>query len=171
MNQTSNRAVFAFRWRYVSLPLAMLLLAVILVVIFYNRLPFPVAYHFSSGGTPDMWAIPGLFVLWVLVPQFLLALGAIVLTWVIGWLATRFLNPANLVIKPQSIMLLTGNMVALPQIILLFAMLDIFLYNSYQTHLGLPVLAFALIVMVIGGIVLGIFFVQAMRRVVAANRK
>ena len=63
-----------------------------------------------------------------------------------------------------------GNMVALPQIILCFAMLDIFSYNSYQIHL-MPVWIFALIIMVIGGIILGIFLFQAVRRAWVASNK
>lgn len=170
MKEEANKAVFAFRWRYVSLPLVMLLLSVILVAVFYNRLPFSVAWHFGSGGVPDRWAIPGLFVFWALVLQFMLALGAVAMTWVVSVVATRFLEPKSVIVSPQRIMFLTGNMVALPQIILVFAMLDIFLYNSYQTHISLPVWVFALIVMVIGGILLGGFFVQAVGRVMAANR-
>ena len=57
-----------------------------------------------------------------------------------------------------------GNMVALPQIILSFAMLDIFSYNAYQTRI-MPLWIFALIVMVLGGIVLGVFFFSVIRRV------
>ena len=57
-----------------------------------------------------------------------------------------------------------GNMVTLPQIILIFAMLDIFLYNAYQVHL-MPLWIFALMVMVLGGIVLGVMYLQAIRQV------
>ncbi|MDO8716252.1 MAG: hypothetical protein Q7J73_05535, partial [Dehalococcoidales bacterium] len=102
---------------------------------------------------------------WALLPQFLLTLGAAIVTWVISGLATRFLDPESAVVKPQRIMLIMGNMVAIPQLILDFAMLDIFSYNSYQTHLRPSVLVFALIVMVIGGVILGVFFIQTMKRV------
>jgi len=56
-----------------------------------------------------------------------------------------------------------GNMVALPQIILTFAMLDIFLYNAYQVHL-IPLWVFALIVIIAGGVILGTFLIQALRQ-------
>ena len=171
VKRNAAKSIFAFRWKYVSLPLIFLLISVVLVVIFYNRLPFPVAYHFNSDGSADMWAIPGLFVFWALLPQFLLTIGAIVVTWVYSLMATRFLDPAAALVKPQRIMLITGNMVAIPQIILDFAMLDIFSYNSFQTHLRPSVLVFALIVMVVGGIILSAFFVQTMRQVFRGNRK
>ncbi|MBI2849936.1 MAG: DUF1648 domain-containing protein [Chloroflexi bacterium] len=171
MNKPDAEANFAFRWKYVMLPLVMLLLSVILVAVFYNRLPFPVAYHFSADGSPDRFAIPGLFVFWALAAQVLLALGAVSVNWLITQLGSRFLDARYAVVSPQRILLLTGNMVALPQIILLYWLLDVFLFNTSQKHLGLPVLAFALIVMVLGGSILGIFFIQSIKQVLIANKK
>jgi hypothetical protein len=55
-----------------------------------------------------------------------------------------------------------GNMVALPQIVLGFAMVDIFVYNAYQIHLP-PLWIFAVIFMVGGGIAIGVVFVRAIR--------
>ncbi len=165
IKRTKARAVFAFRWRYVTLPLIFLLLSIILVIVFYNRLPFQVAYHFQSDGSGDRWVIQPLIVFWALLPQFLLTIGAITATWIISIMAGRFLDPESTLAKPQRIMLIMGNMVAIPQLILVFAMLDIFSYNSFQAHLRPSVLVFALVVMVMGGIVLGAFFVQTMRQV------
>ena len=48
-------------------------------------------------------------------------------------------------------------------VIILFAILDIFLYNAYQIEL-IPVWAFAIIVMVSGGIFLVIFFMRTIRQ-------
>ena len=171
MKQTNKGVTLAFRWRYIVLPLILLLISVILVAIFYARLPFQVAYHFQSDGSPDRWLIQPLVVIWALLPQFLLTLGAAIVTWVISGLATRFLDPESAVVKPQRTMLIMGNMVAIPQLILDFAMLDIFSYNSYQTHLRPSVLVFALIVMVIGGVILGVYFIQTMKQVWLSNKK
>jgi len=63
----------------------------------------------------------------------------------------------------NTLLAIMGNMVALPQLILCFAMLDIFLYNAYQRHI-MPLWVFALVVMGSGGIILGIFFVQAIQQ-------
>jgi uncharacterized membrane protein (DUF485 family) len=66
-----------------------------------------------------------------------------------------------------------GNLMALPQIILLFAMLDIFLYNAYQIKL-IPFWVIALVVMVLGGIILGVYFIrtsQKFRRLQGTNLK
>jgi hypothetical protein len=50
----------AFRWRYIILPLAILLLSLALTGYFYRLLPGDVAYH-SPGGTPDRWMSRGAF--------------------------------------------------------------------------------------------------------------
>jgi hypothetical protein len=55
-----------------------------------------------------------------------------------------------------------GNMLALPQIILALAMLDIFLYNAYQIRL-IPLWISAIIVMVLGLVFLGIFFFRSIQ--------
>jgi hypothetical protein len=56
-----------------------------------------------------------------------------------------------------------GNMLGLPQLILTFTMLNIFLYNAYEIRL-IPVWVFAIIVMVLGVAVLGLFFIQIIRQ-------
>jgi len=104
----------------------------------------------------------GAIIAWMLTPQFFLALLARAIIWGIIKLDTRFKQTESPWV--EKILSLMGNMIALPQIILGFAMLDIFSYNSYQIHL-MPLWAFALIVMGLGGIILGIFFVIAIRQV------
>jgi uncharacterized membrane protein len=152
-----------FRWRYIILPVIIFLLFVILVIYFYNRLPEEVAYHFT-GGAPDAWVSRNAITLWTLLPQFLLTLMAGLLTWGI----TKATNQLKLAVirevKLGKVLLIMGNMTALPQLILAFAVLDIFSYNSYQIHI-MPVWLFVLIVMGLGTIILGIFFVRAISRV------
>ena len=63
-----------------------------------------------------------------------------------------------------------GNMVALPQIILILAMLDIFLYNAYEIRL-LPMWIIILVVLIIGTIILGIFFLQTLKQFRRINTK
>ncbi len=104
----------------------------------------------------------GTIILWMLLPQLSLTMMAGAISWGITKLSVLFRQRESTRIKPERILLLMGNMVALPQIILCFAMLDIFSYNSYQIHI-MPLWVFALIVMGLGGVILGIFFVRAMR--------
>jgi hypothetical protein len=99
---------------------------------------------------------------WTLAPQFLFALLASAIVWGMTKLSARFQQIESTPV--QKLLTIMGNMVALPQIILLFAMLDIFLYNSYQIHL-MPLWLFALIVMILGVIILGIIFLKAIWQV------
>jgi len=56
-----------------------------------------------------------------------------------------------------------GNMIALIQIILVFAALDIFVYNIYEIKL-MPLWIFALIIMALVALALGIFFIRTIRQ-------
>jgi len=98
-----------------------------------------------------------------LLPQFLLALVGVALAWGMTKLASRFSPPTGTKINLKTIVSLMGNMVALPQIVFGFAMADIFVYNAYQIHLP-PLWIFALVFMVVGGIVIGAVFVRAIRQ-------
>ena len=161
--QTTAGATLAFHWSYIILPVVILLLSIILTACFYHRLPLEVAYHFRADGSPDRWLSRGAIILWLFLPQLFFTLLAGAITWGITKLGALFRQPESTWIKPESILVLMGNMVALPQVILCFAMLDIFSYNSYQIHI-LPLWVFALIIMGLGGIILGIFFIRAMRQ-------
>ncbi|HEY50987.1 MAG TPA: DUF1648 domain-containing protein [Dehalococcoidia bacterium] len=152
-----------FRWRYVSLPLILLLLSLGLAVYFYPRLPDEIAYHFRDG-LPDRWLSRGIATAWLLVPQFLLTgLGAAIVIG-INRLGNRFPQTVNK--RAETMLLLMGNMVALPQLVLTFAMLTVFSYNSYGIYL-MPLWVFALIVMGLGGIILGALFFLAVQQALA----
>jgi len=156
-----GRTALPFRLRYTALPIAILCLSAILVAYFYPLLPREVTYHFAQGA-PGRWVNRGAFILWVLTPQFFLTLLSFAVVWVTLKLSSYFHAATSSGI--ESILTLMGNMVALPQIILGFAMLDVFRYNAYGSHL-MPLWLFALIIMLLGGIILGVLFVLAIRRV------
>jgi len=158
-----------FRWSYIILPLAILSLSIILTAYFYHQLSTEVAYHFKLDGSPDRWLSREMITLWLLAPQLLLTLVAGGITWGITKLGILSKQPESAWVKPERILSLMGNMVALPQIILCFAMLDIFSYNAYQIHI-MPLWVLAVIIMGLGGIILGIFFILAIRRAWGATR-
>ena len=169
VKQAAPVKTLTFRWSYITLPVAILILSIILTAYFYHLLPAEVAYLFKFDGSPSRWLSREMIIAWLLIPQFVLTLLAGVFVWGITKLGTLFKQPGNTRIKSERVLLLMGNMVALPQIILSFAMLDIFSYNSYQIHL-MPLWAFTLIVMGLGAIALGLFFIQAIRRAGGANK-
>jgi hypothetical protein len=156
-----------FRLRYVILPLAMLLISALIIGFFFRLLPTDVAYHFKDGN-PDGWLGRGVIIIGLLVAQVVLTLLAVAVVWVTIRVSARFgAIPTPLVDKLLAIM---GNMVALPQIVLAFAMLDIFSYNAYHIRLMSP-LVFALIVAILGLIGLGVVFSAAIRQFGASRRK
>ena len=155
--------MISFRWKYIALPLVFLLLSIGLAIYFFPRLPDEIAYHFKDG-LPDRWLSRGVATAWLLVPQFLLTgLGAAIVMGIIR-LGKHFQPTTNK--RAETMLLLIGNMVALPQLVLAFAMLAIFSYNSYGIYL-MPLWVFALIVMGLGGIILGVFFFLAIRQILA----
>ena len=169
MKQTAAGEALTVRWRYIALPVVLLLLSIILVVYFYRLLPAELAYHFKSDGSPDRWLSRGAIVLWTLLPQLFLTLLSAAITWGIKKLSGFFLRAESARIEPASIISVMGNMVALPQIIIFFTVLDIFSYNSFQTPF-LPLWVLVLIILGLGSIILGIFFIRAIRQVWVASR-
>lgn len=145
-----------FRWNYIILPLVFLFLSIILSAYFYHLLPTEVAYHFKFDGTPDKWLSREVTIIWVLIPQLLLTLMAGGIIWGLTKLGNLFRQTEPAGIKPERILLLMGNIVVLPQLIVFFAMLDIFSYNSYQVHL-IPLWIVLLIILGLATIALMVF--------------
>ncbi len=158
-----SAGVTAFRWRYITPPLAVLVLTIAMVGYFYRLLPVEVGYHFQSDGSPDQWLNRTTLILWSLLPQLFLTIVSGVITWLIGKLSTTSSDIADIMVKLGRLPLVMGNMVVIPQVVLFFAMLDIFSYNSYQVHI-LPLWALSLIVMAIGAVILTAVFIQTIRQ-------
>ncbi|MBN1177551.1 MAG: hypothetical protein JXA51_07720 [Dehalococcoidales bacterium] len=150
----------AFRWIYVVLPVSFFIVAVILTAVFYAMLPDEVAYRFS-GGEPTHVAGRGGVIAWIIGLQFVFALISFAITYIVTG-ASRRLEVEETELS-RTLFTVMGNLMALPQIILLFAMLDIFLYNAYQIKL-IPIWVFAVVVLALGGFALGFYFVRAIRQ-------
>ena len=147
-----------FRWSYIIAPLAILLLSIILLAYFYHLLPAEVAVHFELDGTPDRWLSREMTIVWVLMPQLVLVLLAGGVAWGITKLGILSGQTESTGVKAETIVSFMGNFVALPQLIVCFAMLDVFSYNSYQTHI-MPMWIFLLAILGLATIALGIFLV------------
>ena len=103
----------SFRWIYIALPLAILLLSIIVTVYFYHLLPAEVAYHFE-GGAPDRWMSRGAIIAWMVVPQFVLVLLALGIISVATILGRRFRQGENTPVR--KLLSIMGNMVACPRL-------------------------------------------------------
>jgi len=134
------------------------LLTVIVAGIFYPQLPAEVAYHFS-GNVPDKVLARGAFIAWMIVPQVFFTILGLALTRIM-LIGARYAPPDTPLVPLLPLM---GNMVALPQVILFAAMLQLFLYNAYHTGV-IPLWIIALIFLIIGTIILAIYFTRIIRR-------
>ena len=158
-----------FYWKAVILPLVIFGLTACMVAWFYGRLPAEVGWNFDSDGSPGTWTARGTLIAWTLLSQFLLALLAISITWIMGRISSFINLVEETGINPESLLLVMGNMIALPQLILAFAMLDAFSYNAYDVHI-LQLWIITLIVAFIGMIILGAFFITAVRKIWLKNK-
>lgn len=159
-----------FRWRYILLPVIVFFLSLGLTAGFYSVLPETAAYVFGNDGTPAKWTDRGILVVWSAVIQLCLTLAAALVTRTIAGVYNRYVQPDSSAVGPVRIITLMGNMIVLPQVIILFAMIDIFSYNSYGTHF-LPLWLNALIVLLAGGIILGIYFLRALLFIRRVNKE
>ncbi len=147
-----------FQWKYVLFPGLVLVLALALVFFYYGQLPPSVAYHFDDG-TPDRWASRLIVLLVVLVPQFVAAGAALAVVGIIVMLARKFKGADTRLMGLLT--MLMGNMMGLPQVVLIVAMLDIITYNVYGFHV--PFLITSVLVMVLGIIIFTSIFMRAFR--------
>jgi Na+/melibiose symporter-like transporter len=159
IDQTNPETKSSLRWTYIILPVSFLLVSLILTAFFYRLLPAEITYRLQ-GDIPEKWMGRGALVLWMNLPQvvfFLLSLATVrlVLTGAHYWSADE--TPLNQLLP------LMGNMVALPQLILLVVMLNLFLYNAYHVQM-MPVWIIVVVIMAAGCIVLGIIFIRIIRR-------
>lgn len=161
ISSNNSEEKVAFRWTYVVLPAALLILSVILTAFFYRLLPGEVAYGFSGGEPSHLYGRGGV-IAWVMALQVVFAIISLAIACIATSTGRRLqIGETDL---NRSLFTIMGNLTALPQIIVLFAMLDIFLYNAYQIKL-IPLWVFAIIILVLGGVVLGVYFIRSIRLV------
>jgi uncharacterized membrane protein len=148
----------AFRWVYIALPVSIFLISAVLSAVFYRLLPDETAYHFING-TPDRWLNRSVIVTVLVIMQAICA-GLAFFIIRIAISGTQYYAVDTTPVK--KVIIAMGNMPVLLQVILLFAALDIFLYNIYEIKL-MPLWAFSLLFLVLAGAVLGVFFIKTVR--------
>jgi uncharacterized membrane protein len=136
----------SFRWSHITAPVVVFLFSLIIFASFYHLLPAEVAVHFDFDGNPDNWLSPLMTGVTVLVPQLFFVLLAAGIAWVVTRLGRQSGWAESGGVSAGRIVSFMGNILALPQLILLFAMLDILSYNSYQIHI-LPMWLFLIVVL------------------------
>ena len=144
----AGEAKLKFHLRYIISPLLLLAVYAVIAAVFYNIMPFgQTAYHFLMDGTPDAFAsraaVAGIG-LAIQAALVLISLGIVLAVSRSGFLS----HSEGALIKPETLLTVMGNLPAIIQVILVFAMYDIFSYNAYQKHL-LPLWLFAVIILAI----------------------
>jgi uncharacterized membrane protein len=169
-NETQEKRGIGFRWKHIVFPAVILAISVILAAVFYGRLPESVGWTFQNDGLPDRWMNRGALVFWIIGLQVFFLLTASVIIRGIASIYNRYTDSDNGPMNPGMMIGIMGNMLIIPQVIIFFAMIDIFSYNSYQTHF-LPLWLNSLIVLLAGGVVLGIFFLRAIMQAWRVNKE
>lgn len=154
-----NPERLAFRWVYIILPVILLIIAGIIAAIFYGQLSADVAYHFVNG-TGDRWLGREAITAWMVIPHAVCVLLSFIIVRTVLASTSHFPVEGTPI---KSIIPVMGNMAALLQVILVFAELDIFLYNIYEIKL-MPLWLFSLIFLVLAAAALGVFFIMIIRR-------
>jgi hypothetical protein len=167
---SGGKIVDSFHVKYFALPAAVLVLSLILIGVFYSKLPEETGWIFQEDGLPQKWLNKGTLVLWATVIQVILLLAAVSVTSVTAWIFNRYGQLDKRGVNPQTVFTMMGNMIGMPQLIIFFAMLDIFSYNSYQIHV-LPLWLNALLVLLAGGIIISIFFLRILLHIRRSNKE
>jgi uncharacterized membrane protein len=144
------------RLSYIIGPLVVLFLALALSAYFYPSLPPELATHFEIDGTPDGWLSREMTLLWTLLPQLVFVLVAWGVAWGVTRLSRRFGQMKGTGVRAERVVLFMGNIIALPQLLLCFAMADIFSYNLYQRHI-MPIWIFPIVALGLVTIAVGMF--------------
>jgi uncharacterized membrane protein len=141
-----------FRISYIVGPLMVLALTIALVAFFYHLLPARVGYHFNSDGTPDLWLSRTALITLGLGLQFLFTLVAAGCVFIARLLGRQ----TGTSLSVEGIVQFMGNVLAFPQLVVVFVMADILSYNAYQTHF-MPMWIFLLAVIGLATVGLGVF--------------
>jgi hypothetical protein len=148
------------RWSYIILPLVLLFVSAGIVIYFYGKLPDEVDWRLNANGSligrNDI-------IMWALVPQLLMTLMAIIISYGTTRISNMFNQTSNDSVKVDAIMIVMSNMVVIPQLILLFAMLRIFNYNVFHKRIGF-IWWIAIAIIIVGLVFLTIFFIRTIRK-------
>jgi uncharacterized membrane protein len=159
INPLKSENLVRFRWAYIALPIALFIVTIILAVCFYPYMSSEIAYHFN-GDTPDKYLTRSGFITWMIIPQFVFAVIALAIVRLVSMTSRNFTMENS---PLQDILPIMGNMLALPQIVIIFTMVSFFIYNVYEIRL-ISLWIFIVIVLVIGVIILALLFMRAIRR-------
>ena len=151
-----------FEWKYITLPMIIFIISIIIAAMFFFQLPDQVAYRFTSGGAAESWMgkIPLTGIL--LGVQFvMIVMVTIIIKAIVGF--GKAIEQTSPNFHPDRFMLLIGNIAALPQLVLAVVMFDVFSFNIIDKHV-LSIWAIILVLAISSAVVLTVFFIRAFIR-------
>jgi hypothetical protein len=147
-----------FKLGYAALPLLTLAVSVIVAVWLGPKLPGDAAFNFGGGDAPAGFFSRGAVLGITLGLQVAIALPVILVSWVTLRLRSGDVEDGDRdAEKLDRVLLMVTNLVALPQMLLLFALTEILSYNIYGAHL-LPGWGYGAAVLVTGALFLALLF-------------
>lgn len=151
---SQNPDPLKFRLSFIALPLAVMIIAVVVAVVFFGRLPDEIHYRFGLDGTPsgDSVSKSSFFGL-MLAIQVGLTVVAYLSVKSIGQVKLFQENVNAFWFNPTKLLTAMGNMPAIIQIVVAFILIDGVFYALQDSHL-MPLWLFALITLGLGGIIL-----------------
>ena len=145
-----------FRWRYAALPLLTMAVSIVIAAALGPKLPADTAYNFGGGIDPTGYFSRGAVLSITLGLQVAIALPVIFVSAITVRLRGGQADDADSR-KLDRVLLLVTNLVALLQLLLLFALAEILSYNIYGAHL-MPGWVFGAAVLVAGAVFLALLF-------------
>jgi uncharacterized membrane protein len=152
-----------FRLGYIAVSVFLFLFCLAVAAVVYPSLPESVAYRFNSAGVPTTFLLKAAFTAVMLGAQLFITLAVIGLAMGIVAFGRRMLGKSALAFNVHGMIWLMTNMLALPQIILAFILLDSSFYALQGSHIMTPWL-FSLITVGLGSLVILFVFVQVFKQ-------
>jgi hypothetical protein len=169
IKKTASDTPNKFPWKAVILPLVSLVLVLIMIAWFWGKLPLEVGANFDDNGIATSWTTRGTLIMWAILPELLLTAIAFLVVWGVNRISTLVRTAEEAGLNLNSLLVIMGNMIAVPQLILGFALLNIFGYNAYQVRI-LPLWLIVLVIAAVGAVILGAFFIRNIQKMWQANK-
>ncbi len=148
-----------FEWKYISLPLIIFIISIVIAAMFFFQLPEQVAYRFKADGAVESWmGRTAITAVMLGLQLFIIATVILIIKTIVGF--ARAIEQTSPGFNPDRFMLLIGNIAALPQLVLAVIMFDIFSFNVLEKHV-LSIWLIIIILAISGAVILTAFFIKA----------
>ena len=153
-----------FRRSYIAGPLILAVLCLITALLFVFQSPNPIAVRFDSQGAATTTMSKFVFVALIMLSQAIGIFIAAAIAQSVIRIGRNLLKTGPPPAELGGFIILMSHMVLLPQVIIAYLMLDVFIYALWERHL-ISALLFSLIVILASIVVFGIVFVRQFMKI------